>query len=303
MTGSIWNSCMNRKPTAYALLLVLMACVFSGSVGADCKLDFAESLMAEKDYFRAITEFKKIKFFCADESLRQFCDLKISEAYLWSNKYDLSISVLGSLASLGGLNEKRMQEVDILLGLNYLGMRVFPTAQGYFNKALDAGSSFFPLLYLALIDAEDGKWLESEKRLVLAMETPEAGPYRSAIEELRSTVRRGPSLESRSTFLAFTLSAAVPGAGQLYTGHPVDSIQALLSVGALSFATYGFYLYDSSRRDSYLLTGLGIFVTALFHGANIYGATRTAEYFNAKQKEDFLASVRESVFSIWLEIQ
>jgi TM2 domain-containing membrane protein YozV len=293
----------DRVAVASLLLALTVLAPLPVTVLADGNMDFAESLMAEKDYFRAITELKNIKFFSMDDSTRELCDLKIGEAYLWSNKYDLSISVLGGLLSPGVLDQGRIQEVDILLGLNYFGLRTFPIAQGYFSKALDAGNGFFPLLYLGLIGAETGRWDESESLFAHAIDTTALDSQRALVMELRDTIRRGSALDSRSPFLAGLMSAVIPGAGQMYAGHYVDSAQAFLTVGALSFATYGFYLYDSSRGNSYILTGLGVIVTTLFHAANIYGAVKTADFYNIKQKDDFLGPVREKVFSIQPEIR
>jgi tetratricopeptide (TPR) repeat protein len=284
------------------LSLAVIALVMpAGAAGDD--LDFAKSLMAEQDYFRAISVLKEVRFFSTDERLRQLCDIKIGEAYLWSNKYDMSISTFGRLLSADVLDEERNREVDILLGLNYIGLRTFPVAEPYFKKALDAGSGFFPLLYLGLVEAEKGGWDESESFLSRAISASESESQRAVVTGLRDSVHRGTALPSRSPFLAGLLSTIVPGAGQVYTGHYVDAAQAFLAVGALSFAAYGFYLHDSSSGNSYVLTGLGVIAAALFHTANIYGAAKTAEYYNTKQREDFLVPLREKAFSIHPDIR
>ena len=293
------------RKTFLAALFSLALIVLVGPAGAaaDDKLAFAESLMAEQDYFRAISVLKEVKFFSMDERLRELCDIKIGEAYLWSNKYDLSISTLGRLLSTNVLDEARNREVAILLGLNYVGLRAFPVAEPYFKKTLDAGGGFFPLLYLGLIEAEKGGWDASESFLSSALRASDSDSQRALVTELRDSLHRGTAVPSRSPFLAGLLSTIIPGAGQVYTGHYVDAAQAFLAVGVLSFATYGLYLYDSSRGNSYVLTGLGVTATALFHAANIYGAAKTAEYYNTKQTEDFLVPIREKVFSIHPDIR
>jgi hypothetical protein len=127
-----------------SLSLAAMALVMPVGAAADGSMDFAQSLMAEQDYFRAITELKEVKFFSTDERLRELCDITIGEAYLWSNKYDMSISTFGRVLSAGALDTERSREVDILLGLDYIGLRAFQVAEPYFQKALDSGNGFFP---------------------------------------------------------------------------------------------------------------------------------------------------------------
>jgi tetratricopeptide (TPR) repeat protein len=294
---------MGKFLLAVSICFAVTAVVVPVGAAADGSLDFAQSLMAEQDYFRAITELKEVKFFSTDERLRELCDIRIGEAYLWSNKYDMSISTFGRVLSAGGLDAERSGEVDLLLGLDYIGLRTFQVAEPYFQEALDSGNGFFPRLYLGVLRAEQGGWADSERSFAAAVEASQSEPQRALGVDLRDTVRRGTALPSRSPLLAGLLSTIIPGAGQVYTGHYVDAAQAFLAVAGLSFATYGFYLYDSSRGNDYILTGLGVIATAVFHAANIYGAAKTADYYNIKQLEDFLVPLREKAFSIHPEIR
>jgi hypothetical protein len=295
---------MRAHARAVSLLIVLAAStVFTRGARGDDEMSFAQSLLSEKDYFRAITELKRVKFSAVDEALRELCDVKIGEAYLWSNKYDLSISVLGGRLSAGVVDENRVSTMELLLGLDYVGLHAFPIAEGYFNEAMGSGQVFFPLLYLGLIRAENGSWGESEGLFARAAAASASDEQASVAEALREEVRRAPAIGRKSPVLSGLLSAAVPGSGQVYTGHYVDAAQAFLAVGALSLATYGFYRYESQRNDSYILTGIGFVVTAMFHAANVYGAVKTADYYNMKQKEDFLDVMREAAFSIHPDVR
>src|SRR5208283_2608505 len=186
-----------RFVLAVSLSLAVAALIMPAGAAADGSMDFAQSLMAEQDYFRAITELKEVKFFSTDERLRELCDIKIGEAYLWSNKYDLSISTFGRVLSAGDLDAERSREVDILLGLDYVGLRAFQVAEPYFQKALDSGNGFFPLVYLGLLRAEQGGWAESEGFSAAAVETSESEPQRALGADLQDSVRRGTALPSR----------------------------------------------------------------------------------------------------------
>ena len=54
---------------AFVLLMCLVLPVSGFSQDAVDRLDFAESLMAENDFFRAITEYKRIAFYSSDEEV------------------------------------------------------------------------------------------------------------------------------------------------------------------------------------------------------------------------------------------
>ena len=97
--------------------------------------------------------------------------------------------------------------------------------------------------------------------------------------------------ELRSPYLSGFLSALLPGAGQFYSSHPIDGLQAMLVVGA---GTLFSVVSTNGYRSGELHVSIPIAtisITALFHYANILSGQRTAIYRNMKLKRDFMTQM------------
>ena len=93
----------------------------------------------------------------------------------------------------------------------------------------------------------------------------------------------------RNPTLSKILSLFIPGAGQMYSSHPIDGLQALLVVGAGSmFSLVAINSYHAG--DLHLAVPIATTsITALFHYANVLSGHRAAIYRNMKLKRDFLS--------------
>lgn len=258
--------------------------------------DYASYLMQERDYFRAISEYKRILFFSQDPAEKQFSLFQIAKAYHFSNRYKSSIQYATRLLNQPDLPADYLPKAQIYLGLNYYRMRVFPLAEDHFRQAQSADSSGFALLYLGLLRAERGQWAQAGGSFREAAAQFPAGPAGALAGELSEDVLLGEKLPRKSPWLATMMSALLPGSGQIYNRHYYDGVQAFLFVGAFSFASYAAYRYDRDLNTNYLSTYAAISLTGIFHLANIIGANRTARFYNYRQKEKFLEQVREKVF-------
>jgi len=86
----------------------------------------------------------------------------------------------------------------------------------------------------------------------------------------------------KSPLLAGSLSAVLPGAGQLYTGHPDDAAAAFLLNGVFIGATVWAYHEDEPVAGT-LLIGFD----AIWYFGNIYNAANHAHQFNQQGRDDF----------------
>ena len=117
-------------------------------------------------------------------------------------------------------------------------------------------------------------------------------------DQLSKDVLEGDNIYRKNQYFATILSSILPGSGQFYCHHYYDGIQAFIYVGAFAFGTYTSYRYDKNFNTNYFSTIATASITGLFHIGNIIGAQRTAGYYNLKQKQKFLDSIRIKVFSI-----
>lgn len=258
--------------------------------------DFAASLMAEGDYFRAIGEYKRLLFNSVDGNLQRFYAYQISLAYQKSGHFLLSISYLDRFMKLPEIEEDLLAKGDLLYGINFYSLHQPSLAAGYFRKGQPGGMNGSADLLLGLLFAEDGDWEGANQSFLRAAGRADSAQAEAAARELAASVLKGPSIDRRSPVLAGLLSAIVPGSGQAYSGHWVDAANAFGMVGFFGFATFLAYSYEAQQNSGrYVYTAVAGGITAIFHVSNVLGAIKTAQYYSAKKKQDFMDGLRGKV--------
>lgn len=295
-------NCTQKKAGDQRYLLLLLVFVLLATahpnVFAQSQLDYAHFLMNDQDYFRAISIYKQVMYFSDDAETKNFCLLQIVKAYHKSNRFKASIKFLSRLLNQPQLGNSYLNRAQIYLGLNYYGLRVYPIARDYFQKAAPADTTGFASYYLALLELENGNWKDASKsyeQVFLRFGQTQIGLLSKQLSE---EVLKGEGIRSKNPYLASALSTILPGSGQFYCHHYYDAIQAFLYVSAFAFTTYAAYRYDKHHSKNYLGTYIAISITSLFHIGNVIGAQRTASYYNLKQKQRFLGQMRKKAFSI-----
>lgn len=280
-------------PSVISIILFLPADIFAQS-----QTEYADALMAEQDYFRAISEYKRVFHFSSDTTQRNTCLLKISKAYLKSYRFKAAIRFSGRLLNQPGVGVHQSNKAYNYIGLSYYGLKVFGMAKHYFNKTLSSDTTGFTPFYLALLDAEKGEFqLAGDKFYGVHQRYPYSEISELSLQ-LSGEVVKGYNVKRKSSFLAALMSAALPGSGQIYCNHYYDGIQAFMYVGAFAFATYAAYKYDKHCNNNFVHTYIAAGITSLFHIGNIIGAQRTAAYYNMLQKQKFMDRIREKIFSV-----
>ncbi|NLJ10794.1 MAG: hypothetical protein GX438_10710 [Treponema sp.] len=264
-------------------------------------IQFANDLYKERDYFRAITEYKRSRFFSKDIDLNWICSVRIAESYWLSQKYESSLEYLFSIKDINDVRKKEWLLTTI--ALNYYGMKLFPNAKMYFNEAIEKNDllSPMPYLYRSLLNMEGDNFNDARSDLLSIKNerwTYNSDQIEQTIDFASNTLQNIQSLPKKSPVLAASLSTLIPGLGQMYSGHWFDAIQAFTMIGSFALASYGVYLYEKANNGSYIYTGVLGAITLSFHLSNIYGAYKTAGFYNQKQKEDALQPLRNKIFSL-----
>jgi tetratricopeptide (TPR) repeat protein len=286
-------SCLLKR--SRTLIILIMAAV---SLNAQSNTDFAMSLMKDRDYFRAISLYKELAFFSHDRDSIIFYYSQIGKAYRLSQKYQLSVSTYSRLLNDYKLIDSMSRSIYLNLGLNYLEMNVPGQAISYFQEAQKTDTVGYSLFYLGLTAVEMSDWIKAQYYYdQLALKTSAAN-LQALSKEFSSTIAGADRIPQRSPCLSALMSTFVPGSGQVYTGHYIDALQAFAFVSAFSFASYIAYQHDKNNNSNYLLTGISISITGLFHFANIIGAERTASYYNQRQKDLFIQEIRQKSYSL-----
>jgi TM2 domain-containing membrane protein YozV len=283
-----------RRPLAALLLVSLCS---ARAAAADPREAFAQSLLAEGDYFRAITVHKELAFLAQDPLERARHRYLIGKAYRLAQRHDLAVATLAPLVARGDLDPALQGRARLQLALGYLGSGALALSELELQQAAAAGEQPRAALFQGILQLQVQNDTTATLRFDEAARAGDPATARLALR-LAEQARALPGLPHRSPALAAVFSALLPGSGQLYVGHAADALQAFGFTGAFGFATYLAYDRDRDRGGSYALTGIAAAITAVFYAANIYGAARTARYFNERQRELVLGDLRRRALAL-----
>jgi len=259
-----------------AVLLVALVTTFP-MFGLD-RTAFAKSLEEEGDFYRAIGQWKELRFETTDSDVFWDANQHILVDLWQARQYELGLSELQTLYTNPKAQPSNLRnDLIIWKGLFQYKLSRFAEAEFSFTQASAH-------VYVGLLQARAGR-LEAARFSWQGISLPDP----TALQ-----------VDTRNTFLAAGLSSIIPGSGQLYAGHWYDGAQALAFCAFFGLSTYGTYLYDSKYSSSFLLTALVGSVSAIFYASNIYGAYKTAEYFNQNQENNRTGSLESAVFALGL---
>jgi len=278
------------------ILLCLFVLISPSRLSAGGNADYAQWLMNEKDYFRAISEYKRVLFDADDPEIRIHCKLQIAKAYYRSNKYRSSIQYMSRVLNDPRARDSVKSKAKLYLGLDYYGMKTPVLARQYFLGAAEYDTTGLPDIYLSLLRAESGDWSEAGSSYLEIAERRKGTEIAVIARELAELSYCGDSISYRNPGLAAIFSALIPGSGQFYCNHYYDGIQALIYVGAFTLASYAAYRYDRDINDNYVSTYATLSIASIFYIGNIVGAMKTAEYRNLKLKQKHLRIMRQKAF-------
>lgn len=268
--------------------LVLLACA-SGAWGqadsASNLMSFANSLYSEKDYYRAITEYKRYIHLYPDSPLASEARLAVGFAYFRGEKWSAARDAFQETRdSASAADSKSARLAQLLMGeSSYYA--------GDYTAALDSFTAFYrqnpsdphsPDVGMrasqCLLHLGKNQAAESQASSLLAA--------RPANERAITFAREMQSVEAlprKSPLLAGSLSAVLPGAGQLYTHRPRDAgVSFLLNGSLIALAAIAFH------NDEPVAGGILSLVELTWYSGNIYGAVNGAHKFNRSQRQRFL---------------
>lgn len=223
--------------------------------------DFAEQLFRQGEYYRAISEYRRLLHFFPKGRRRAAAQLRIGQALLWGDEVMQAIRHLDALAEDASFSAHRD---DVL----------------YFRA-------------LARLQSEQGRPYPLREESIAAgladlRKISPVWPEREKVDGFVKAMDEPPELPEKSPGFAGTLSAIIPGTGSFYVGRYGEGaltffVTALLIVGAV----------DAFEDDK---DGLGVVLGSLgiaFYGGGILAAANGAHKFNDGHKARYLAEQRQ----------
>ncbi len=252
--------------------LLLVSSVNRDILASDIQLskrqlfDYATHLYKDRQYYRAITEYKRLIFFFPRDELAETAVMQIGRSYLAGSRTENAIDHWETQLNRSELQADRLERMRILLGISLLDLnqtaifsfrkRNVSKAVGIFNKLEDT-DLFAP----------------SIRRFVTAWEKR--------------------NIDKKSPWLAGTLSAVVPGAGSYYTGRYMEGTYAFFLTALFYLATMD--AVNNDNDESGAVFGL---LTIGFYGGSIYTAVNGAHKLNDRRESDELLRLRQK-HGIW----
>ncbi|MBM3712539.1 MAG: hypothetical protein FJW56_03775 [Actinobacteria bacterium] len=263
--------------------------------------DFANYLMKNEDYFRAISVYKELYFFSEDSSAKLKYLYNIMRAYHLSDKFGLSNSYADHILENYKFDNKILANLHLYRGLNYYQQFLPDVADDCFNKANELNNNGLAKFYLGIIEIDKLNWQAAYKIYLDLAKNNDNEKIVFLSNHLAEKCLEFPKINSKSPLLASVFSSIIPGLGQVYTGHYYDGLQAFLYCAITSFAAYSSYRYDKNFNTNYVTTYVSVPIAAIFYFANILGANLTTKYYNQRQQQNYLDSFRKIVLSISID--
>jgi len=280
-----------RQP-CLILIVILLSTLPGFASDAGPLFDFAESLYREGDYFRAITEYKRLLHQAPDAVEAPLVQLRIGQSLMAGERWSEAEGALQSLLERYPQASEALRARLLLAEIPYRQQRFSLAGERYRQLAEDQEHNTSvrdqALYRLA--------WTRIERQdeplaLSLLEQLPGEQP-----QTLAAALSEAPATEVKSPALAGTLSALLPGAGQLYTGHRRDA--------ALSLALNAVFIgaaVEAFDNDSPILGSILVFFELGWYGGNIVNAANHARHANRDAHEARLEGLRQR-FGIDLRI-
>ena len=296
MTHHLKMFCMKPTKAFYLCWLSCSILIFYSSMAwaaekgiwltDQVQLRLGDAFMEEGEYYRAITEYKKLLILFPDSERADYALFKIGMAYFKGEEYESSIRSFSSLRAKYQESE-HLVEARYFEGLSYWKLKEFASARKMFDDLAAAypHSLYAPrsLMAASLVALDEENISESRSHLEkLISRYPDGQAARNA-KHVVPLIGQYKNLPQKSEALAAILSAVIPGSGYVYAGHFGDGITAFLINGLwIAGAVTGI------QAEYYAIAGVLAGVGLPFYLGNIYGSANAAKKWNLKVKRDLL---------------
>jgi tetratricopeptide (TPR) repeat protein len=248
---------------------------------------FAENLFSEKDYYRAITEYKRLSFLYPQSGLIPQVKFRIAKSYQLGEKFQIAFDLFDSVTKeyptldVGQASEFESVETLYRMGnydLALAGYEKFIKDNKYANLK-DRAIYKQGYAHLRLRDTEKAR----QSFGMVAQNSLFAG----AANDMSSKTNEFEKIPRKKPFLAGIMSAVIPGTGQFYNGRVKDGIIALITNGLFIWGTY-----EAFHREYYSIGAVaGTFALGWYSG-NIFSAVNGSFRYNHNKEEKFLEDLR-----------
>ena len=280
---------MIRRLTLLLLLLLTIVAVPARSdprtlvITDELQLGLAATFMAEGEYYRAVTEYKKFLYFFPDSDKADFARLQIGLALYHGGECTRAIESFARVRQ--SYPSEYFTTAALYEGVCRQRLKNPGAAMDDFERVVAAdpaapeAAEALAGLSLAALDRED---FDGSRQALQRLVTDYSDlPKGVAAKEALPLVDAADSSPRKSPVAAGAMSAFLPGSGYAYAGRPRDVLTAFL-VNGLFIAGTVVAIEDENYPAAVLLGGVGI----PFYLGNIYGSADAARKWNLGIAQD-----------------
>ena len=249
----------------------------------EVQLGLGDAFMADSEYYRAITEYMKFLYLFPDSERKPYALLQIGMANYHGGEYRQAIEYFARVRATYSTEE--FPAAAFYEGVCYEKIHQPDKSRDAFDRAFffdpSSDSAATALSGKSLGKIEQGEIDEGRKvlgqRLALFPEAPEAEQTARAmalLDEFQTRPRKSPAL-------AGTMSAILPGSGQMYAGRYKDGMMSLLVNGLFIVGTAA-----AINNENYAVAAIVGGVGLPFYFGNIYAASNAANKWNVSLRKD-----------------
>jgi len=280
-----------RRVCCSMFICTIVSGIFAGvspAIAEDRLFGFARTLLHEGEYYRAIGEFQRFLFAHPGHPRAPEAQLHIATAFFcgerWLQAFELFRRIAQAIPDtpVGERAALWMAETRARGGDHPTAIRLYQEVIARVPGTPAAQRAAYMRGWSLL---RQRHWSEAHA----AFADPGAeSPYRPSAQRMAAALDPPPALPRRSPALARALSLVLPGAGQVYTGKPLDGIIGLGVHGALIAGTTEAVLAGLEGA-----AGLGAFFAWGFYRTQLSNAAEGAREFNAQAEERFIEQLAE----------
>jgi tetratricopeptide (TPR) repeat protein len=251
----------------------------------DLLLKLGDAFVTEGDYYRAITEYKKLLILFADSPQADTALFNIGMAYYQGEEYEPAVRSFATLRTRYP-RSRHVAQAAYQQGLSLVKLHQPEKAAEAFaaatvpapRKSNEIRTASFGMA-IAAFDQHD----LVASRLTLerfVQQNPQNRGVPQA-KEAMALLDQNQYQSTKSPLLAGTLSALVPGSGHIYAGRYGDGITSLLLNGLFIAGTV-----VAIQQENYAVAGVTGLIGLPFYIGNIYGGVNAATKWNLGIKKD-----------------
>ena len=250
---------------------------------ADQMLVFAAELMRGKEYYRAITEYRRFLFTFPHDTRRSMAHFRVGLAFYHGTDYGKALEVFDEVAKLYP-DTPYGKQAWLWQGECLMRQGKYETAQdlyGAIGRYLpEEGFGEHATYRHAWALLYQQEWRKAAERF---RSIPINHLFRETAQQVAEAILDKEDLSRKSSLLAGVLSAALPGSGQLYAGRQGDALLAFVLNGLFVVG-----IVEALNHGQIAIAGvLGLFEVGWYVG-NIYGAVNGVHKHNRHRAETFL---------------